>query len=120
MQRSCEICGERFPVNKNSTVQHCLGCRREIQRARRQAEYESIKAQKPHYKQRSCTTCGNLYEPKSAAQKQCETCRAIQRRPAASDKPRRRTAQSIAEIAVQARAAGMSYGKYVAWKEGEV
>ncbi len=67
-----------------------------------------------------CIQCGYVFEAKHSKQNKCETCRAIQRPPAASDKPRRRTAQSIAEIAVQARAAGMSYGKYVAWKEGKV
>lgn len=124
MQRSCEICGEQFPVDKNSTARYCLGCRREIQRARRQAEYESITEQL-HIRVRKCVTCGNAFETKSHTQKQCDTCRMIQQeriQPHRLDKPerskRRETSQeAAARLAYEARKAGMSYGQYVAWKE---
>lgn len=123
MQRSCEICGERFPINKNSTARYCLGCRREVQRARRQAEYESITGQGVPVKIRRCVTCGGLFQSRVPAQKQCDACRAINVQPHKQpDRPkrfRRETSQeAAARLSYEAREAGMSYGKYVAGKEG--
>ena len=125
MQRSCEICGERFPVGKNSTARYCLGCRRELQRARRQAEYESITGQGVPARTRRCVICGELFELRVPAQKQCDACRAINVQPHKQpDKPkrvRRETDQeAAARLSYEARKAGMSYGKYVSMTEGKV
>ena len=128
MMRSCEICGERFPVDKNSTVRYCLGCWREIQRARRQAEYESITAKGVHIGTRHCATCGELFEPRVPAQKTCDTCRTISQTHIRPDKPdkskrsgRQETAQeAAARLAYEAREHGMSYGKYMAQIKKEV
>ena len=124
MQRSCEICGERFPVGKNSTARYCLGCRREVQRARRQAEYESITGQGVPARTRRCVTCGGLFQPRVPAQKQCDTCRTISQthiRPHKPDKPmrgRRETGQeAAARLSYEAREKGLSYGQYVAKEE---
>ena len=125
MYRSCEICGERFAVDKNSTARYCLGCRREIQRARRQAEYELITAPHLHISNRKCTTCGELFEPKSPTQKQCDTCRTIQQtriQPHRQEKRNRSMRQensqeAAARLAREARDRGLTYGQYVAERE---
>ena len=128
MHRSCEICGERFPVDKNSTARYCLGCRREIQRARRQAEYELITAPHLHIGKRKCTTCGELFEPKSPARKQCDICRKIQDNKINPHRMKKKNPskqietnhEAIVRLSREARIAGMSYGKYVAgMKEGQ-
>lgn len=75
---------------------------------------------------RRCTVCDKLYIATRANAKYCSaTCRekgttelkAIYRKQQSVDKPKRKKKQSVTEIAVAARKAGMTYGQYVAKME---
>ena len=71
----------------------------------------------PLFYGRVCRDCGTYYHAEHAKSRLCPDCtgRAQAERP-----PRRgaRTSRSLQEVARAAREAGMSYGKYVAGKEG--
>ena len=66
---------------------------------------------------RLCRSCGAAYKTGSVRSRICPACEEARRTPQAI-KPRKRDCRGIAEIARAARAAGMSYGRYVSKQEG--
>ena len=66
---------------------------------------------------RLCRSCGAAYKTGSVRSRIFPACEEARRTPQAI-KPRKRDCRSIEEIARAARAAGMSYGRYVSKMEG--
>ena len=62
-----------------------------------------------------CKICGKEFEPSCGAQKFCSTsCREISKRRETNAKAKKKpVTMSLAEVAVEARKHGMTYGEYV-------
>lgn len=93
----CAICGKEFEVNQCGRIVYCGDeCRAEAIRIRQRNNYKD-------------TYCGS--------HKSWEYQKETARKEAKAREARRKNQKELTNIAVKARALGMSYGKYVAMME---
>lgn len=138
MTKICTKCGSPFePIYNEQDCAACIG-KEVLKKIRKFGNYKNIRPliSKP------CRDCGEIMHNVTIAQLLCDRCRGIkelQRRKSVEQKRKERRAElaeikqqqkekalaqsgseSIAAVAAAARAAGMTYGKYVALlhKEG--
>lgn len=120
----CEICGERLPVKPTSAARYCVKCRRVVAAEKRAQDANRIRKQQPvsHPREAVCVWCGGTFHTTDRTRRRCDACRELERlqlrphRPRVSKpkKPKETTTEAIIRINREARAAGMSYGVYVA------
>ena len=142
----CLYCGKAFTPTNNRQMFCCKECltkgtRDKIARIRKERREKREEKQKREVKPIACELCGKMFMPKNNMAKYCgEDCRrkaayerikvyreenrekfAGYREEARSQRKRKKdekkkSMHSIDKIAADARAAGMSYGKYMAMK----
>ena len=132
MKKICVICGKEF-ITTNKQKKSCSHvCQDELSRQTTRKWYEAHKRgnAKQDLPKRRCLYCGELYHPNRSDQLYCSReCRqkdySKQRK---WDRPKKKRIRkvtknndSITDIAKLARAAGMTYGQYVAdqYKRGK-
>lgn len=120
----CEICGEHLIAKPTSTARYCSKCRRLIAAEKRAQEANKFRKNSHDRTQREavCTWCGNTFYTNIATQRKCDACREQEHetlrphRPRVSKpkKPKETNTEALIRLNREARAAGMSYGEYVA------
>ena len=120
----CEICGERLPVGPTSAARYCVKCRRIVAAEKRAQDANRVRKRQPSIKPREavCSECGEIFYTHERTRRKCDACRELEQVPirphrprvSKSKKPKETTTEAIIRINREARAAGMSYGVYVA------
>lgn len=105
----CKICGKEFEKNSHCQIYCSANCRNkgklEKMKEARQREAKTRIKEKPIA---FCRSCHKAFTPNSKYKAYCsDECRKT------GKKPYRKNTVSVGEINAKARAAGMSYGKYV-------
>ena len=136
MKKICVICGEQFTTTNSQKKSCSHACQDELSRRTTRKWYEMHK--RGNVKQglpgKRCLYCNELYHPNRSDQLYCSReCRQKDYALKQKWKGRKSTAQKrkersrgkkntgLVDIAKQARAAGLTYGQYVAdqYKRGE-
>lgn len=123
MTKVCQRCGAEYqPQSWNSL--YCTACSIWMRHhpAQWREEKKRLEIQRPKklggYGTTQCALCGKTIIRRSTAQKYCESCAHLSSERKEKLRAKRRKAMpqklGIPEITALARAAGMSYGRYVA------
>lgn len=120
----CEICGERLPVKPTSAARYCVRCRRVVWAEKRAQDANRVRARQPVSRPREavCVWCGNTFYTTERSRRKCDACRELEKlqlqphrpRTTKPKKPKETSTEALIRLNREARAAGMSYGQYVA------
>ena len=127
MERVCKICGKTFEATNRKMEMCSEECRKENIKRLQAERYEKDKElRNTHKRKLTCPICNKTFIPLKGPQKYCskecqyenkklsERARRSERRTIQRHKPNRKSQKPLVDIAIAARAAGMSYGQYVA------
>lgn len=113
----CQMCGKKHMAVRR-TVKYCPECRKERMKERQRLYKSNVK------KTRVCKKCGKVFTVDHLKNtKLCEKCRKnedknlINKFKFQRGFEKNHARKPVDDIAAEAKAAGMSYGKYVAMKK---